>query len=161
VLPLTAVVLTEYEVELPAATDAEAGDTAMVKSGGVCELMVIETVAECVADGAVPVIVRVYVPAAAVPELTVSVELPPAVTTPGLKPALAPAGTPEMLNVIDSALPLSTVVVTVYAAEPPDTTDADAGDAAMPKSEVGGCVTVTDTDVEWLPDAAVPVTVNT
>jgi hypothetical protein len=43
VLPLTAVVLTAYEVELPAATVADAGDTATVKSaggGGVCEVMV-------------------------------------------------------------------------------------------------------------------------
>ena len=46
VLPLTAVVVTEYEVELPAATDAEPGDTATVKSGGVCGLMVSETVVE-------------------------------------------------------------------------------------------------------------------
>ena len=107
-----------------------------------------------------PVIVSVYVPTAAVPELRVSVELPPAVTTAGAKLALAPAGTPKMLNAIDSALPLSTLVVTVYAAAPPETTDADAGDAAMPKSEAAGGVTVTDTDVEWLPDAAVPVTVN-
>jgi hypothetical protein len=92
--------------------------------------------------------------------LTVSVELPPAVTVGGAKLAPAPAGTPEMLNEIDSALPLSTLVVIVYAAEPPDTTDADAGDADMPKSEAAGALTVTDTDVEWLPDAAVPVTVN-
>jgi hypothetical protein len=43
VLLLTAVVLTVYEVELPAATDADAGDTPTVKSGGgggVCEVMV-------------------------------------------------------------------------------------------------------------------------
>ena len=46
-------------MELPAATDADAGDTAIVKSGGVWELMVSETVVECVADGAVPVIVSV------------------------------------------------------------------------------------------------------
>ena len=46
-------------MELPAATDADAGDTAIVKSGGVCGLMVSETVAECVADGAVPVMVSV------------------------------------------------------------------------------------------------------
>ena len=43
VLLLTAVVPTVYEVELPAATDADAGDTPTVKSGGgggVCEVMV-------------------------------------------------------------------------------------------------------------------------
>jgi hypothetical protein len=48
-----------------------------------------------------------------VPELTVSVELPPAVMDVGAKLALAPDGTPEMLNPIDSALPLTTLVVTV------------------------------------------------
>jgi hypothetical protein len=46
VLPFTAVVVTEYDVELPAATDADAGDTAMVKSGGVCALIVIDTALE-------------------------------------------------------------------------------------------------------------------
>jgi len=95
-----------------------------------------------------------------VPELTVSVELPPAVTEVGAKLALAPAGRPEMLNAADSALPVTALVVTEYIAEPPDTTEADAGDAAMPKSEAAGGVSVTDTDVEWLPDVAVPVIVN-
>ena len=94
------------------------------------------------------------------PELTVSVELPPAVTEVGAKLALAPAGRPEMLNAADSALPVTALVVTEYIAEPPDTTEADAGDAAMPKSEAAGGVNVTDTDVEWLPDVAVPVIVN-
>src|SRR5438093_10606792 len=65
-----------------------------------------------------------------------------------------------MLNAADSALPVTALVVTEYIAEPPDTTEADAGDAAMPKSEAAGGVNVTDTDVEWLPDVAVPVIVN-
>ena len=60
-LPLTAVVVTVYGVELPAATDAAPGDRATVKSaggGGVCELTVTETVVECVADDPVPVTVN-------------------------------------------------------------------------------------------------------
>ena len=62
VLPLTAVVLTVNDVELPAATEAEPGDTATVKSaggGGVCELTVTDTVVACVADAPVPVTVNV------------------------------------------------------------------------------------------------------
>jgi len=62
VLPLTAVVLTVYEVELPAATDADEGETARVKSaggGGVWLLTVTETVVECDADDPVPVTVNV------------------------------------------------------------------------------------------------------
>ncbi len=51
---------------------------------------------EWVAEGPVPVTVRGYVPGAAVPALTVSVELFPAVIEVGLKVADAPEGTPEM-----------------------------------------------------------------
>jgi hypothetical protein len=46
VLPFTAVVVTVYGVELPAATDADAGETATVKSGVATGLIVIETVLE-------------------------------------------------------------------------------------------------------------------
>jgi hypothetical protein len=46
VLPFMGVVVTEYDVELPAATEADAGATAMLKSGGVCGLTAIETVVE-------------------------------------------------------------------------------------------------------------------
>jgi hypothetical protein len=44
--------------------------------------------------------------------------------------------------------------------EPPDTTDAADGDAASEKSEAAGALIVIATDVEWLPDAAVPVIVS-
>src|SRR5438270_13677531 len=57
----------------------------------------------CVALGAVPVIVRVYVPGAAVPAPTVSVELPPAVTEVGLSVAVAPAGVPFPVRLSASA----------------------------------------------------------
>src|SRR5437588_13124410 len=43
----------------------------------------------------VPRIVRVEVPGAAVPALRVNVELPPEVIDAGLKPAVAPDGTPD------------------------------------------------------------------
>src|SRR5262245_10974733 len=59
VLPLTAVVVTVYCVELPTETVADDGDTATVKSGVVGGLMVTATVVKCVADAAVPVTVSV------------------------------------------------------------------------------------------------------
>src|SRR2546430_17514524 len=62
----------------------------------------------CVALAAVPVTVRVYVPGAAVPAPTVSVELPPAVTEGGLSVAGAPAGEPAPVRLIVSAEPLVT-----------------------------------------------------
>ena len=46
----------------------------------------------------VPVTVTVYVPAAALPALSVSVEFPPAVTDAGLNEAVAPAGKPLALS---------------------------------------------------------------
>lgn len=54
------------------------------------------TVVVWVAEVPVPVTVSVYVPGAAVPALTVSVELFPAVMEVGLKVADAPEGTPVM-----------------------------------------------------------------
>ena len=47
------------------------------------------------------------------PVLTLSVELPPAVTEAGLKLALAPAGTPLTESETVSATPLVTAVATV------------------------------------------------
>src|SRR5207253_10075078 len=67
---------------------------------------VSETFVECVADGAVPLTVRVYEPAAAVPAFTVSVDELPAVTLVGLSEALAPAGTPVTVSITVSATPL-------------------------------------------------------
>src|SRR2546426_398645 len=64
----------------------------------------------CVALAAVPVIVMVYVPGAAVPAPTVRVELPPAVTEVGLSVAVAPAGAPLTVRLTVSAGPLVTAV---------------------------------------------------
>src|SRR6266550_5976387 len=60
----------------------------------------------CVALVAVPVTVKVYVPGAAVPAPTVSVEAPPAVTDVGLRVAVAPAGVPLTVRLTVSAVPL-------------------------------------------------------
>src|SRR5436189_381635 len=70
----------------------------------------------CVALAAVPVTVRVYVPGAAVPAPTVSVELPPAVTELGLSVAVVPAGVPLTVRLTVSAEPLVTAVEIVDVA---------------------------------------------
>src|SRR5437867_12133235 len=62
----------------------------------------------CVALVAVPVTVRVYVPGAAVPAPTVSVDAPPAMTDIGLRVAVAPAGVPLTVRSTVSAAPLVT-----------------------------------------------------
>lgn len=69
------------------------------------------TVVECVSEPLVPVMVKVYDPTAAVPELTVRVELP--VVGLGLKLALAPEGTPVILSVTAPEKPFCGVSVTV------------------------------------------------
>src|SRR5437016_9107796 len=84
----------------------------------------------CVALGAVPVIVRVYVPGAAVPAPTVSVELPPAVTEVGLSVAVAPAGVPFTVRLTVSAEPLVTAVEMVAVPFAAGTSERPAGFAA-------------------------------
>jgi len=75
---------------------------------------VSDTVVECVALGAVPVMVMVELPVGVLdPTLTVMVDDPPAVTEVGLKLAVAPEGSPLVLKAIDSAEPLVTAVVMV------------------------------------------------
>ena len=68
------------------------------------------TVVECVALAPVPVTVSVYVPAAAVPALTSSVDEPPAVIDGGFSEALAPEGTPDTDRFTVCAEPLVTAV---------------------------------------------------
>src|SRR5262249_20596004 len=73
--------------------------------------------AACEPEVAVPVIVRVYVPAAVeAPTVTVSVELPPAVTEAGLKVAVARAGSPFADKATACAEPAVTAVVTLALA---------------------------------------------
>src|SRR5258708_19077718 len=59
----------------------------------------------CVAEVPVPVTVSEYVPGAAVPVFTLSVELPPAVTDVGLSDALAPLGRPVTERLTVCAFP--------------------------------------------------------
>jgi hypothetical protein len=74
----------------------------------------------------------------------VSVEDPPAATEAGLKPAVAPEGSPVALNATDSVSPPDAVVETVVVTELPWTTEPEAGLVEIEKSGVGA---VSDTIV--------------
>jgi len=113
----------------------------------------------CVALAAVPVTVRVYVPGAAVPAPTVSVELPPAVTEVGLSVAVAPAGVPLTVRLTVSAEPLVTAVEIVDVPFAPCTSERLAGLALMEKSFATGAVIVKVRAVLCVALAPVPVTV--
>jgi hypothetical protein len=120
-----------------------------------------DTVVECVAEGAVPLTVSVYVPAAAVPALTVRVDEPPAVTLVGFNDALAPAGTPLTASETLSAVPLVTVVDTVEVPLVFCAIESEEGLAEMEKSFAGGgALTVSVTFVECVAVEPVPVTVS-
>src|SRR6266849_6458189 len=112
-LPLvTAVLMVELPL-LPCSRLSEVGLALMEKSLPTGAVTVRLTVAECEAEPSVPVTVSVYVPAAAVPALTDSVELPPAVTEVGLSEAVAPEGVPLTASETVTALPLVTAVLMV------------------------------------------------
>src|SRR3989440_479167 len=98
----------------------------------------------CVAEVPVPVTVSVYVPAAAVPVFTVSVELPPAVTDVGLSAAVAPLGTPVTERLTVCALPEVTAVEIVLVPEAPCTRLKLVGLAAIEKLFVGVTARVSD-----------------
>src|SRR2546427_5779361 len=104
------------------------------------------TVVVCVAV-AIPVTVSVYVPGAAVPAPTVSVELPPVVTEVGLSVAVAPTGVPVTDRLIVSAEPLVRAVEMVDVPLAPWTKERLVGLAPMEKSlGGGGAVTVRVTE---------------
>ena len=98
-----------------AANGVTAGPPELIWNTGVLftGLTTSVTVAECVRLPLVPVIVSGYVPAAAVPVATVSVEVPDAVTEAGLNVAVAPAGTPLTLNDTLPAKPFIALTVAV------------------------------------------------
>src|SRR5207245_1483427 len=101
------------------------------------EVTVNEYDVVCVAEAAVPVIVIGYVPAG-VEALVVIVRvlLPPAVTEAGLNEAVAPLGRPDAVSATDSAVPETSAVETVEVADAPETTEPEAGAAAIEKSFV-------------------------
>src|SRR6266550_1378356 len=98
-VPLTRVVeIVDVPVD-PCWIETLVGFALMEKSfGGGGAVTVKLTEVLCVALAAVPVTVRVYVPGAAVPAPSVSVELAPAVTDVGSREAVAPAGTPLVVS---------------------------------------------------------------
>ena len=143
----------------PCIADTLLGFAPIVKSFGAA-VTVSVTVVLCVALGAVPVTVTVYVPGVVpVPTLNVSVELPPAVTTLGLNDAVAPAGRPLAESVTLSAEPLTTAVEIVEVVLPPCTAETLLGLALIEKS-FGAGVTVSVTVALWVELSAVPVTVT-
>jgi hypothetical protein len=114
----------------------------------------------CVALGAVPVTVTGYVPGVVLaPTLSVSVEVPPAVTAEGSNEAVAPVGIPLAESVTLSAEPLVTAVEMVEVALPPWTAETLVGLAPIEKS-LGGAVTVSVMVASWVALGAVPVTVS-
>ena len=70
--------------------------------------------------------------------MIVSDELPPAVTDVGLGVAVAPAGTPETVRAIVSALPAMRAVLMVETPEAPGARETLGGDALIEKSLVTG-----------------------
>ena len=111
VLAFSDAVDTVYVPLAPCAMVWEAGETATVKSGGRAAVTVIDAVVECVVVD-VPVTVNVVEDAVA-EVVTVSVELPPAVTVAGENVPVAPAGKPVTESEIDCVLPFTAVVATV------------------------------------------------
>lgn len=97
-------------------------------------------------------------PAAAVPALTVSVELAPEVTDAGLNDAVAPLGTPAMLKVTVCAAPEVTAVDMALVPEPLWAMLKVFGLAEIEKSFTAE-TTVNDTEVVCVAEAPVPVTV--
>src|SRR5437879_3697675 len=116
------------------------GLAAIEKLFGGLTVSVTEVV--CVAEVPVPVTVSVYVPTAAVPVFTVSVELPPAVTDVGLSDAVAPLGTPVTERLTVCALPEVTAVEIVLVPEAPCTRLKLVGLAAIEKLFGGLTVSV-------------------
>src|SRR2546428_775758 len=130
------------DVALPPCTaDRLLGFASIVKSLGAA-VTVSVTVVLWVALGAVPATVTEYGPGVvAGSTVNVSVELPPAVTTPGLRDAVAPDGNPLAESVTLSAEPLIAAVEMVDVALPPWTADTLLGFAPIEKS-LGAAVNV-------------------
>jgi len=148
------------DVALPPCTaDTLLGFAPIEKSLGAA-VTVSVTVVLWIALGAVPVTVTEYGPGVvAAPTLSVSVELPPAATDPGLKDADAPEGSTLAESATVSADPLITAVEMVDVALPPWTADTLLGLALIEKL-LGAAVTVSVTVVLCVALGAVPVTVT-
>src|SRR5207302_1844053 len=119
------------------------------------------TVALCIALVAVPVTVSVYVPGAAVPAATVTVEPPPVVTEVGLGGAHASFGAPREARMIASVGPLVRAVEMADVPVWPWTKERVVGLAVMEKSSGGGAaLSLRDALPICIALVAVPVTVS-
>jgi hypothetical protein len=95
------------------------GEEEMVKSADAADAETVQEIdVECVSEPLVPVTVTVYVPAAAVPGLNVSVEPPLPETLVGLSVALEPEGIPETARLTVPANPLTGLTVIVLLPAP-------------------------------------------
>src|SRR5207247_2152468 len=124
------------DVALPPCTaDTLLGFAQIGRASGAGVVIVSVTVVLWVALGAVPVTVTEYGPGVvAGSTVNVSVELPPAVTTLGLKDAVVPEGSPPAESVTLSAEPLVRAVEIVDVALQPCTADTLLGFALIEKS---------------------------
>src|SRR5439155_868817 len=97
-------------------------------------------------------------PAAALPALTFSVALPPALMDVGVTEALAPLGVPDTARLIVPPVP-TTVVEMVLEQLVPRSCPRRRASAVIVKFGLGA-VTVSCTVVGWVTDPSVPVTVR-
>src|SRR5436190_2092603 len=116
------------------------------------------TVVGWVTDDSVVVTDSMQVPAPALPALTFSVALPPALMDVGVTEALAPLGVPDTARLIVPPVP-TTVVEMVLEPLVPCTRLRLLGLAEIVKFGLGA-VTVSCTVVGWVTDHSVPVTVR-
>src|SRR5580693_7365364 len=155
--PLCAPTLTVYVAVPPGFTENELGAPASVKFGGPVTFSV--TVAVCVSEPLVPVIVSVGLPIGVLlVVVTVSVEDPAPVTDVGENDAVAPVGSPLVtLKLTAPPNPFSTPRFTVYVVLPPAATVCVPGVADIVKS---GANTVKATVAVCVTAPLVPVIVS-
>jgi hypothetical protein len=155
--PLCAPTLTVYVAVPPGFTENELGEAESVKSEDPMTFSV--TVAVCVSEPLVPVIVSVGLPIGVLlVVVTVSVEDPAPVTDVGENDAVAPVGSPLVtLKLTAPPNPFSTPRFTVYVVLPPAATVCVPGVADIVKS---GANTVKATVAVCVTAPLVPVIVS-
>ncbi len=160
-LPLVTVVEIVDVPLWPAVTVTVVGAAEIEKSSTTGALTVSETAVDWVVEMPVPVTVTLTVPVGVAPVVViVIVEDWPEVIEAGLNDALAPLGRPDALKLTVWALPLVIVVEIVDVPLWPAVTVTVVGAAEIEKSSTTGALTVSETGVEWVFDAPVPVTLK-
>jgi hypothetical protein len=131
--PFNAPTFTVYVVPPPTVIVCEDGVAETVKSGAPVTFKV--TVALCVSEPLVPVIVRVEAPTGVLDAVvTVRVELAPGPIADGLKEAVAPAGNPLTLSPTLPVNEPTAPTLTEYVVPLPTTTLCEDGEAVTVKS---------------------------